>query len=493
MNYSSDSIFGIAELLKQNYLLTHTYQLDKEFSINDITYFSKEAETGTLFICKGAAFKEEYLQEAVRRGASCYMSEIRYSIDMPALIVSDIRKAMSLVASYFFGEPQKGMTLTGVTGTKGKTTTVFYIKKILDLYMKKQTALLSTVEVNTGAGSKEAHLTTPESLDFQRILREAKDNRAEYLTMEVSSQAYKHNRIFGVHYDVGVFMNIDEDHIGPTEHESYEDYLACKLQLMKNCETAVILHDARDFHRIKETADKYAQKVIVIGDEGDDYYVDALRKEEKGGFSFELVSKYGEKESYSINLEGRFNIKNAVCAIVTAKVYGVPYEVIRKALESIDIPGRMNLFNDDRITVIVDYAHNKLSFGELFKSLRMDYPDTTIAVVCGSGGSRTQIRRKDIGILCGQYADKIYLTSEDPQFEDPKDICRDIAKYIDEYKKPYVIIEDRTDAIERAIRQAKKGDIIIVTGKGEENYQKIKGKYEYYESDISVVKRVMGA
>ena len=261
---------------------------------------------------------------------------------------------------------------------------------------------------------------------------------------------------------------------------------------MENCKTAIILDDTRDFEKVKRTADENAGKVIVIGEKDDDYYIENIEKK-NGGFSFELISKTGEIETYSINLEGRFNVKNVVCAIVAAKEYGVPYEVIKEAVKTINIPGRMNVFNDQRITVIVDYAHNKLSFGELFKSLRIDYPDTTLTVVCGGYGSRTQIRRRDIGTLCGQYADKIYLTTQDPQFEDPKDICLDIAKYIDQYKKPYVIIEDRADAIEKAINQAKKGDIIIITGKGEEDYQKINGKYEYYESDISVVKRVMGA
>lgn len=492
MEYNFKSIRGVIDLLKRNGLLKGTYNIREDILVNDLTYFSGQASEGNMFICKGIGFKEEYLQEAIEKGICCYMSENKYNNDTPAVIVTDVRKAMSAVAAYFFDDPQKAFRLTGVTGTKGKTTTVFYIKKILDAYVKAQTALLSTVEINTGSGNESAHLTTPESLDLQRMLCDVRKNGCKYLTMEVSSQAYKHNRVFGIHYDVGIFMNIDEDHIGPTEHEDYQDYLSCKLQLMENCKTAVILHDTRDFDKVKKTADEHAEKVVVIGEKNDDYYVENVEKE-RVGFSFDLVSKAGETETYSIDLEGRFNVKNVVCAIVTAKEYGVPYEVIRKAVKTIVIPGRMNVFNDQRITVIVDYAHNKLSFGELFKSLRLDYPDTTLTVVCGSGGSRTQIRRKDIGTLCGQYADKIYLTAEDPQFEDPKDICRDIAKYIDQYKKPYVIIEDRTDAIEKAISQAKKGDIIIITGKGEEDYQKVNGKYEYYESDISVVKRVMGA
>lgn len=492
MKYEPKSVCGIIDILKQEELLEHTHNIDLEFSVDNVTYFSGEAAEGYLFICKGARFKEEYLKEAIDNGISCYMSEKEYDFDVPAIIVTDIRKAMSVVAAYFYDDPQKDIRLTGVTGTKGKTTTVFYIKKILDAYAKSQTALISTVEVNTGHGNTEAHLTTPESLDLHKMFRDVKENGIEYLTMEVSSQAYKHNRVFGVHYDVGIFMNIDEDHIGPTEHEDYRDYLNCKLQLMKNCKTAIIMHDTRDFDEVKSTADKHADNVIVIGEEGDDYYVKDIRKENVG-FSFDLVDKNGEAERYSIDMEGRFNVKNAVCAIVAAKAYGVPYDVMSEAVKKINIPGRMNVFNDQRITVIVDYAHNKLSFAELFKSLRTDYPDTTLTVVCGSGGSRTQIRRKDIGTLCGQYADKIYLTAEDPQFEDPRDICRDIARYIDEYKKPYVIIEDRTDAIEKAIHQAKKGDIIIITGKGEEDYQKINGKYEYYESDISIVRRLLGA
>lgn len=492
MEHSAKTIYGIIELLKQKELLKCICNIEEEITVSDITYFSGSASAGSLFICKGAGFKEAYLREAADNGIACYMSEKAYEIDVPAVIVSDIRKAMSLISAYFCDYPHKDIRITGVTGTKGKTTTVFYIKKILDAYTKSETALLSTVEINTGDGNAEAHLTTPESLDLQKMLRRASDNGMQYLTMEVSSQAYKHNRVYGIDYDIGVFMNIDEDHIGPTEHEDYEDYLECKIRLIENCRTAVIMRDIKDFERVRKAAEAHAEKVVIIGKEDDDYCIKAIEKE-ASGFSFELVSRTGTSERYTINQEGRFNIKNAVCAIAVAKEYGVPYAIIAEAVKHIEVPGRMNVFHDQRITVIVDYAHNRLSFVELFESLKSDYPDTTLAVVCGSGGSRTQIRRKDIGDLCGKYADKIYLTAEDPQFEDPRDICIDIARYIDPYKKPYVIIENRVDAIENAIRQAKKGDIIIVAGKGEEDYQKVNGKYEYYESDISVVRRMMGA
>lgn len=491
MKYESKNINETVDVVKKKDLLKKICNIDKNFNIKGITYFSGEVKQGDLFICKGAGFKKKYLEEAAERGAVCYMSEEEYDCCMPSVIVKDIRKAMSVVAAYFFDYPQHDIKMTGVTGTKGKTTTVYYIKKILDMYTGSETALLSTVEINTGNGNKPARLTTPESLDLQRLLYDVRCNEIEYLTMEVSSQAYKHSRVYGVDYDIGIFMNIDEDHIGPTEHESYSDYLQCKIQLMKNCRVAVIMRDTRDFESIREAAEKYAEKVVIIGEKYDDYHIKSITKE-KTGFSFELVSCDGTEE-YSIDQEGRFNVKNAVCAIVAAKEHGVPYDVIKNAISRISIPGRMNVFNNERIKVIVDYAHNRLSFKELFESLRSDYPERPLTVVCGSDGSRTQIRRKDVGTMCGRYADKIYLTSCDPQFEDPREICSEIARYIIPYQKPYFIIENRADAIKKAIEQADRGDIIVITGKGEETYQKINGKYEYYESDISVVKRMLDA
>lgn len=492
MRYDCKNVRGLIDAIKEKGLLEGTYDIDKDIYINDITYFSGGVEQGNMFICKGAGFRKEYLEEAVKKGAVCYMSEKRYDDSTPCILVNDIRKAMSITAICFFDDPQRDIKLTGVTGTKGKTTTVFYIKKIMDTYMKSETALLSTVEINTGAGNKGARLTTPESLDLQRMLYEVRENDMKYLTMEVSSQAYKHSRVYGVNYDTGIFLNIDEDHIGPTEHDSYEEYLDCKLQLMKNCKTAVIMRETRDFEIIRNTAEKYAEKVIIIGGKEDDYHIENISKDKKG-FSFDFVSKQGETERYSIDQEGRFNVKNAACAIASAMEYGVPCDVIKNAVKEISIPGRMNVFNNEYIRVIVDYAHNRLSLKELFESLKSDYPDSRIKAVCGSDGSRTQIRRRDIGTMCGRYADKIYLTACDPQFEDPKDICKEIAGYIAPYHKPYTIIEDRATAIAEAIRQADKGDIIVITGKGEEDYQKVNGRYEYYESDISVVKRLLGA
>lgn len=491
MKLKDKNIYDIISLLKKNELLKKTYNIKENFLINNITYFSKEASKNNLFICKGAKFKEDYLNEAINNGINCYISEIKYDNKTPAIIVKDVRKAMSLAAIFFYENPENTLKLTGITGTKGKTTTAFYIKKILDTYLGHQTGLLSTVKVITSKNNEEeSHLTTPESLDLQKMLYNAKDNDLKYLTMEVSSQAYKHNRVFGMKYDIGIFMNIDKDHIGPNEHNSYEEYLSCKSELMKNCETAIIMHDTREFNKIKQIANENAKKVIIIGKEGDDYYLKNVKKEENC-FSFDLVLKNGSIEHYTIDQEGRFNIKNAFCAIVTAKEYGIPYEVIKKAIEHITIPGRMNVFNNQKITVIVDYAHNNLSFKELFKSLKKDYPNARVTVVCGSSGSKNQMRRKAIGTMIGKYADKIYLTAEDPQFEETQDICNEVAKYIIPHKKPYCIIEDRTTAIEKAIEQSDKGDIIIVTGKGEEHYQKINGEYEYYESDISVVERMI--
>ncbi|MEG0663708.1 MAG: UDP-N-acetylmuramoyl-L-alanyl-D-glutamate--2,6-diaminopimelate ligase [Clostridia bacterium] len=488
------SLSQIINILKEENLFINANNANEDFQISSISYSSQNINEATLFICKGFNFKEEYLKEAILKGAKCYLAQqnflLKENIKIPAIIVNDVRKAMSIISAKFYNYPSNAFNLTGITGTKGKTTTTFLLKNIFDNYTGKKTGVLSTVEMYTGNNEVEAHLTTPESLELQQAFEEVKTNDLKFLTMEVSSQGYKLNRVYGVKFDVGVFMNIDEDHIGPYEHDDFEDYFNCKLQLMKNCKTAIVCRKTKRFDEVYETAKSNAQKVIIIGNENDDFYVKDIIKKDCG-FNFNVVSNNGTIENYSISQEGRFNIENALCAIVIAKVYGIEYDIIKKGIENVNVKGRMNVFSKNGVKVIVDYAHNNLSFGELFKSLKIDYPDSKIIVVCGCPGGKAYIRRRDIGTLCGKYADKTYLTAEDPQFEDVKTICEEMAKYIKPYNKEYLIVEDRTIAVERAIKNAEKTDIVIIAGKGEEVYQKVKGKYDYYESDLTIAKRMI--
>ena len=503
----SISIKQAVELLEQDGLLVGydcpPQLLEHRFS--HLSYSSADVTPDTFFICKGAAFKEEYLRDAIAKGAGVYLAQSLYEgVDCPHILVSDIRKAMSLVSIAFYQKAYRNFRVVGLTGTKGKTTTTYFMKNILDAFCRRnpqlcaaqKSAVLSTVEVDTGIEHHEAHLTTPESPDLQRYFAQTRDSGLPFLTMEVSSQAYKLSRVYGMDFDIGMFLNIGEDHIGPLEHTDFEDYFSCKLQLMEHCRTAIINREMDHAQRVLEHARAHAQRVLTFGkleaadlDDDDCWILRDIQKEEQG---FTFTTSHGlEQDSWRIRMAGRFNVENALAAILAAKALGVDDQSIREGLLQNEVQGRMNLFEKDGVTVLVDYAHNFLSFQKLYESLKADYPGQRIVVVVGCPGGKAQLRRRDIGTLSGQNADYLYLTAEDPQFEDVRSICEEIASFVKPYGTPYEIIEDRAQAVEKAITTAQKGDVIVLAAKGEEVYQKVRGEYVYYESDLAIAKRLL--
>lgn len=503
----SISIKQAVELLEQDGLLVGydcpPQLLEHRFS--HLSYSSADVTPDTFFICKGATFKEEYLRDAIAKGAGVYLAQSLYEgVDCPHILVSDIRKAMSLVSIAFYQKAYRNFRVVGLTGTKGKTTTTYFMKNILDAFCRRnpqlcaaqKSAVLSTVEVDTGIEHHEAHLTTPESPDLQRYFAQTRDSGLPFLTMEVSSQAYKLSRVYGMDFDIGMFLNIGEDHIGPLEHTDFEDYFSCKLQLMEHCRTAIVNREMDHAQRVLEHARAHAQRVLTFGkletadlDDDDCWILRDIQKEEQG---FTFTTSHGlEQDSWRIRMAGRFNVENALAAILAAKALGVDDQSIREGLLQNEVQGRMNLFEKDGVTVLVDYAHNFLSFQKLYESLKADYPGQRIVVVVGCPGGKAQLRRRDIGTLSGQNADYLYLTAEDPQFEDVRSICEEIASFVKPYGTPYEIIEDRAQAVEKAITTAQKGDVIVLAAKGEEVYQKVRGEYVYYESDLAIAKRLL--
>lgn len=503
----SISIKQAVELLEQDGLLVGydcpPQLLEHRFS--HLSYSSADVTPDTFFICKGASFKEEYLRDAIAKGAGVYLAQSLYEgVDCPHILVSDIRKAMSLVSIAFYQKAYRNFRVVGLTGTKGKTTTTYFMKNILDAFCRRnpqlcaaqKSAVLSTVEVDTGIEHHEAHLTTPESPDLQRYFAQTRDSGLPFLTMEVSSQAYKLSRVYGMDFDIGMFLNIGEDHIGPLEHTDFEDYFSCKLQLMEHCRTAIVNREMDHAQRVLEHARAHAQRVLTFGkletadlDDDDCWILRDIQKEEQG---FTFTTSHGlAQDSWRIRMAGRFNVENALAAILAAKALGVDDQSIREGLLQNEVQGRMNLFEKDGVTVLVDYAHNFLSFQKLYESLKADYPGQRIVVVVGCPGGKAQLRRRDIGTLSGQNADYLYLTAEDPQFEDVRSICEEIASFVKPYGTPYEIIEDRAQAVEKAITTAQKGDVIVLAAKGEEVYQKVRGEYVYYESDLAIAKRLL--
>lgn len=486
----------LIDILDKNNLVIKTcvYENRLDLKLENITYNSKDCTKNTVFFIKGKNFKAEYIQDAILKGAVLIISEKEYDTDNVGLVVvKDIRRAMVLIANIFFENAYSKLKTIGITGTKGKTTTTYFVKNILDEYEKQRgkpgVGVISTVQTYTGKRDEESHLTTPEAIELQRYFREMVDAGINYVTMEVSSQAYKYDRIRDMSFDIGVFLNISEDHISDAEHPNFNDYLDSKLEFIKNCKNVVINRETDYYEAVKLSAQN-AENIITYGTEKSkgicDYYVSNIHN--TGEDITFTVNGNNYSHDFKIKMQGRFNVENALASIVISHILGVPDNIIEKGILKTQVQGRMNVFDKNGITVIVDYAHNKLSFTKLYESLKLDYPNRRIVSLGGGPGGKAYARRKDFGEIVGKNSDFVYLTAEDPQFETVTSICQEIATYID---CQYEIIEDRKVAVEKAIGEAKTGDVIVLLAKGEETYQKVKGIFEPYESDLAIAKRLL--
>ncbi len=452
-------------------------KIDKEQEIKSVTYNSKEVIKDTLFICKGYNFKEEYVKEAEQRGAICYISEKEYNTNMNYIIVKDIRKSMALIGKEYY-KTKEQIKKIGITGTKGKTTTIYFIHNILNEYNKRKTAYISTIDYYIGKEVKKSHNTTPESLELYKYIKEAEENKYKEIVMEISSQAEKLDRIYGLTFDVGAITNIGKDHISPREHPNYEDYLGCKIKFLKKCKKVYINKEIEEYERIeKELKDK---EIITYGVSKSDYQIKEIRKEGK-----ETVFKVNEEE-YRLKIRGKFNCLNACLAVSICKDLNIPYEDIYKGLYITEVPGRMTVYEDGVCPIIVDYAHNKLSIENLFKVIKEEYPNNNIKLVVGCPGDKALNRRKEVADLASNFCSYVYITAEDPGSKNVLDIAKEIASYLDT-NIAYEIILDRETAIKKAINTAKKDDIILIIGKGDETYQLVDDKYIEYKSDLKVV------
>ena len=489
----------IIDMLTQNKLLVEHNLKNPDGEINYISYNSTDVKPDTLFFCKGGltqSFKEEYLIQAVESGAVCYISEKKYAADnnIDYFIVNNIRLTISILAPLFYNYSYEKFCLTGITGTKGKTTVAYFLKNIFDEYTGSQTGLSCSIRICTGKRNETANLSTPEPCDLQKYFYEAAESDIDYFTMEVSSQAYKIDRVYGVHFDNGIFLNIAEDHISPTEHEDFDDYLNCKLKFIKNCSNLVVNAETdylNDVLLAAENADSITLYGIEENKQKCDYYSFDIRPVGNLIYFYAKSDKYNYFEQFAIKMQGRFNVENALAAITMARTMGIDDESIRRGLLNTEVPGRMDTLENNGITVIVDYAHNHLSFTALYESLKKIYNGRRIISVGGIPGGRHLMRRRDFADIVGGNSDYVYLTADDPYFEDVTEICEDIASTMTD--TPYEIIVDRKEAVTKAISTAKSGDVVVLIGKGAESSQKIGGNIVPYESDLTIAQNILFA
>lgn len=464
-----------------------------EAEVTGLTYDSRESSRGTLFVCKGAHFVPGYLTDALARGAIAYVAEraIPEAGEAPCLLVSDIRKAMAVLGNAFYGEAWRNLRLVGVTGTKGKSTTTYYIKQILDRHQAARggepCAILSGIDVEDGVIREESHLTTPEAMMLHRHFRHAADSGREFLVMEVSSQALKYDRTLGVIFTVGIFLNIGEDHISPIEHTDFDDYFQSKLRLFEQSETSCVNLDAAESERVLAAASGKTRLVTFGSGAAADIRVRSMEARD-GGIDFSVETPEGTYP-FRLSMTGLFNVENALAAIAACRALGVSYETMGDAFRTAAVPGRMETFLGARskALVIVDYAHNRMSFERLFESTAREYPERSIVAVFGCPGKKALARRRELAEVAARYARKIFITEEDAGEEPVLDISREIAGWVEAAGCPYEIVLDRGEAIKKAIGEADGKTVVLLTGKGRETRQKRGTDYIDCPSDVDYV------
>lgn len=498
MRFSLEDIRNllIKENLLKEFVSIQGWHLDvpEPFVFNKLSYDSRQVDADTLFFCKGLNFKEEYLTNAISNGLAYYVAEQPYENSATGIIVTDIRKAMAVLSMAFYQYPQNQLYVIGYTGTKGKTTAAYFTKAILDHTTKKKTALLSTMNTTLdGETYFKSHLTTPESLDLYKMMAEAVKNGMTHLVMEVSSQAYKTQRVYGLTLDVGIFLNISPDHISPIEHPTFDDYFYCKRQLILNSKTVILNHESDYFDLLQETAKLANIPTVTYGRTSEtDYEVKSLPT---GNHEFHLINHHGKlaiEADYDIQLAGDFNQENATSAIIAAALTGASVEDAQKGLKDARVPGRMDqLINKNGTHVYVDYAHNYLSLKTLLEFAKKEHPTGRVIVVLGSPGNKAVSRRHDFGKVLSEAADVVFLTADDPAFEDPKNIAEEIKTAITNPDLEVHYEMDRPEAIKKALAISLPEDSVVVAGKGVDPYQKINGVDVPYEGDYAVVQRLI--
>lgn len=472
-------------LLDQSLLLNG---LNDDMEITSITYDSRQVVPGSLFICKGANFKKEYLISAQERGAVAYLSETKYDIPIGHIHVSDIRKAMAVVSSCFYNNPTETLDLLGITGTKGKTTATFIARSLLNAG-NKHYGMLSSILTDTGTECKPSHLTTPESPDLQQMLSEIRDAQMQGAVMEVSSQGLAYDRVYGVKFAASVFLNIGQDHISPIEHKSFEEYFDAKKRIFSVSEHVYINCDDEHAPEMLESARACQCKVRTFGfsEQAD---IRAYNLICEGKYTKFRVCCQEFDRQFILPMLGTFNVYNALAAICLCLGRIKPADMV-KGMRRAKVPGRMEIIEKKDITVIVDYAHNQLSLESLLTDMRRQYPGRRIVCVFGCPGGKAFVRRADMGQVAARLADYTILTADDPDFEDVTQINEEIGKHLIAAGACFESISDRSHAIEKAILNAKPNDIIILAGKGAEEHQKTRGEYVSYEGDLALSKKYL--
>lgn len=431
----------------------------------------------------------EYIKNAIENGAKVIMVQETVDLkkldvpqDITLVVVPDTRIALAVCACNFYNNPSRKFTLIGVTGTKGKTTTTYMIKKILEKQGKK-VGLIGTIATYIGDKKIEDNArTTPESIKLQKIFNDMAEEKVDAVVMEVSSQSLKLNRVLGCDFDIGVFTNFSEDHISKNEHPDMQDYFNSKLKLFEMCK--VCFTNADDIYGAKVAR---VAKTPLITTYGIDNFCHVLAKDITITNSYvDFKVKIDNKnERVKTCIPGRFSVYNSLAAICVGTKLGANAEQIKEALLEVRVPGRSELVdNKKELTIMIDYAHSPESLESILQAVK-SYTKGRVISVFGCGGDRDPNKRPVMGEISGRVADYTFVTSDNPRTEKPEQIVEQIEAGIKKTKGQYTCIVDRKEAIKEAIKMANKNDIIVLAGKGHETYQEI--NHEKYPFDERII------
>jgi len=482
-------------LLERDNLITAIPEgLDRDQEITLVSYDSRNVIPGTLFICKGAHFKPEFLTMAKSKGAVAYISLTPYpEVDLPCILVIDMRRTIAPLADACYDHPSQTLNVIGITGTKGKSSTTYYLKYILDAFQEgekqPESGVISSIDTYDGVERFESHLTTPEPLDLQRHFANAVSTGMNYLTMEVSSQALKYHRTLCTRFAAACFLNIGTDHISPIEHPDFEDYFSSKLKIFAQADVGCVNLDCDHADEILAAAQAAGKPVYTFSQKNETADVYATNVRKRGNDILFRVRTARFQREFRLTMPGLFNVENALAAIAVCEGLNIPERYIYVGLMKARVPGRMEVYSnaDETVTAIVDYAHNRMSFETLFRSVRAEYPGRRIVTVFGCPGKKALDRRRDLGMISGAYSDLVVLTEEDSGEEDTVTICKEIAGYVAGQGCDYSIEPNRGEAIRQAILGCSEPTILLITGKGAETRQKRGTEYIDTPSDVEYV------
>lgn len=453
---------------------------EAEVLVSSLVYDSRKVEKGSVFVCISGAVSDghKYARDVIEKGAIALITEKALDFEpeegVSVISVENTRLALACMSAAYFGHPARELKTIGITGTKGKTTTTYMVRSILEKAGIK-TGLIGTIETIIDDEAVPAVNTTPESYIIQETFRKMVEKGCRAVVMEVSSQGLMLHRAGGFIFDYGIFTNLEQDHIGPNEHKDMEDYIQCKSMLFRQCRQGIFNKDSQYMEQIlkghtceietygfDKEADLRAENTVLLKEPG---YL-GVGYDVKGLMDFHAV----------IDIPGTFSVYNSLTAIAICRHFNIEIPVIQKALREIQVKGRIEMIPvSPRYTLMIDYAHNAMSLKSLLTTLR-EYKPKRLVCMFGCGGNRSRDRRFEMGEISSQYADLTVITSDNPRYEEPGAILEDIETGVKKGPGKYISIIDRKEAIRYCIENAMEGDVIVLAGKGHEPYQEIQGK-----------------